>query len=273
MLKIVGICFTTAGLVLGAGPVWAQGSQSKGCFVAHFKSLALKTHDPQLRAELAEQWLQRNTPSCTKFQLSSLQANSPNWLGSALTLEISSILEGAIEASISGNPELMGRLYESLGKEGTSGNVTLTNPVARAPVVQPMVNNGVIPGSANYGNISGNTNLNQTTNNLSNANSNARTAANSTLNPANPTNPINPTNPVARPPVVQPMVNNGLIPGSANYGNISGNTNLNQTTNNLSNANSNARTTANSSVTDASNTQIGQGSPAANIQGRPQTPR
>jgi hypothetical protein len=270
MLKIVGICFTTAGLVLGAGPVGAQGSQSKGCFVAHFKSLALKTHDPQLRAELAEQWLQRNTPSCTKFQLSSLQANSPNWLGSALTLEISSILEGAIETSISGNPELMGRLYESLGKEGTSGNVTLTNPVARAPVVQPMVNNGVIPGSANYGNISGNTNLNQTTNNLSNANSNARTAANSTLNP---TNPIIPTNPVARPPVVQPMVNNGLIPGSANYGNISGNTNLNQTTNNLSNANSNARTTANSSVTDTSNTQIGQGSPAANIQGRPQTPR
>jgi hypothetical protein len=169
MLKIVGIWLTTAGLVLCAGPAWAQGSQAKGCFVAHFKSLALKTHDPQLRAELAEQWLQRNTPSCTKFQLSSLQANSPNWLCSSLTLEISSILEGAIEASISGNPELMGRLYESLGKEGASGNVTLTNPVARAPVVQPMVNNGVIPGSANYGNISGNTNLNQTTNNLSNS--------------------------------------------------------------------------------------------------------
>ncbi len=264
MLKIVGICFTTAGLVLGAGPTWAQGSQSKGCFVAHFKSLALKTHNPQQRAVLAEQWLQQNTPNCTKSQLSSLQANSPNWLGSSLTLEISSILEGAIEASISGNPELMGRLYESLGKEGTSGNVTLTNPVARAPVVQPMVNNGVIPGSANFGTISGNTNLNQTTNNLSNANSNAKTTASSTLNP---------TNPVARAPVVQPMVNNGVLPSGANYGNISGNTNLNQTTNNLSNANSNARTTANSSVTDASKTAIGQGSPAANIQGKPQATR
>jgi hypothetical protein len=106
-----------------------------------------------------------------------MQANSPNWLGSALTLDIASILEGAIEANIAGNPELMGRLYESFGKEGQSGSITLTNPVARAPVVQPMVNNGVISGSANYGTISGNTTLNQTTNNLNNAN----TAASSTV--------------------------------------------------------------------------------------------
>ncbi|MEY3522222.1 MAG: hypothetical protein RLZZ177_2937, partial [Pseudomonadota bacterium] len=144
-----------------------------------FKSLALKTHNPELRAVLAEKWLQLNAPSCTKAQLSALQANSPSWLGSSLTQEIASILEGAIEANIAGNPELMARLYESSGKEVQSGSVTLTNPAARAPVVQPMANNGVIAGSANYGTISGNTNLNQTTNNLSNANSNASPATNS----------------------------------------------------------------------------------------------
>lgn len=181
MLKIACIWLATAGLALHSDQALAQRSQAQGCFVAHFKSLALKTHDPQQRAERAQKWLQQNTPSCTQVQLSSLQANSPNWLGSSLTHEISSILEGAIEASISGNPELMGRLYESAGKEGQSGSVTLTNPVARAPVVQPMVNNGVISGSANYGTISGNTTLNQTTNNLSNANSNANTAASSTV--------------------------------------------------------------------------------------------
>ncbi len=181
MLKFAGICLATTGLVLFSSQTGAQGSPAKGCFVAHFKSLALKTHNPQLRAELAEKWLIQNTPSCTQVQLSSMQANSPNWLGSALTLEISSILEGAIEANIAGNPELMGRLYESLGKEGQSGSVTLTNPVARAPVVQPMVNNGVISGNANYGNISGNTTVNQTTNNLNNANSNANSAASSTV--------------------------------------------------------------------------------------------
>lgn len=181
MLKIPGICLATAALVMGAFPAWAQGSPAKGCFVAHFKSLALKTHNPQLRAELAEKWLKQNTPSCTAAQLASMQANSPNWLGSSLTLEISSLLEGAIEANISGNPELMGRLYESVGKEGQSGNVTMTNPVPRAAVVQPMVNNGMIAGSANYGTISGNTNVNQTTNKLSNTNSNANTAASNTV--------------------------------------------------------------------------------------------
>ncbi|PUE19463.1 MULTISPECIES: hypothetical protein [unclassified Limnohabitans] len=182
MLKIAGIGFVTAGLVLWTHPTLAQGKPSSGCFVAQFKSLALKTHHPELRAERAEKWLQQNTPLCTKVQLSSIQANSPNWLGSSLTLEISAILEGAIEASILGNPELMGRLYESVGKEGQSGTVTLTNPAARAPVVQPMVNNGVISGSANYGNISGNTTLNQNTNKLGNTNSNANPAGSNMVN-------------------------------------------------------------------------------------------
>jgi hypothetical protein len=181
MLKIIGICLATAGLGLNSGHALAQATPAKGCFVAHFKSLALKTHSPKQRAALAEKWLQLNAPSCSKAQLSALQANSPSWLGSSLTQEIASILEGAIEANIAGNPELMARLYESSGKEGQSGSVTLTNPAARAPVVQPMANNGVIAGSANYGNISGNTTLNQNTNNLSNANSNANTAASSTV--------------------------------------------------------------------------------------------
>jgi hypothetical protein len=181
MLKIIGICLATAGLGLNSGHALAQATPAKGCFVAHFKSLALKTHSPEQRAALAEKWLQLNAPSCSKAQLSALQANSPSWLGSSLTQEIASILEGAIEANIAGNPELMARLYESSGKEGQSGSVTLTNPAARAPVVQPMANNGVIAGSANYGNISGNTTLNQNTNNLSNANSNANTAASSTV--------------------------------------------------------------------------------------------
>jgi hypothetical protein len=176
MLKIIGICLATAWLGLCSDPALAQGTPAQGCFVAHFKSLALKNHRPDMRAVLAEKWLQLNAANCTKAQLASLQANSPSWLGSALTQDIASILEGAIEANIAGNPELMARLYESSGKEGQSASVTLTNPAARAPVVQPMANNGVIAGSANYGNISGNTTLNQNTNNLSNANSNASPA-------------------------------------------------------------------------------------------------
>jgi hypothetical protein len=65
------------------------------------------------------------------------------------------------------------------------------------------------------------------------------------------------------------MVNNGVISGSANYGTLSGNTTLNKTTNNLNNAN----TAASSTVTDATNTSIGQGSAATSTQGKPTAPR
>ena len=179
MLKIRSSLLIATFILGSSASSWAAQTAQANCFVAHFKSLALKTHQPQMRALAAEDWLKKNAGACTSAQLSAIQINSPNWLGTALTLEIASILEGAIEANIAGNPELMARLYESSGKEVQSGSVTLSNPAARAPVVQPMVNTGVIAGSPNYGNISGNTNLNQTTNNLSNANSNASPATSS----------------------------------------------------------------------------------------------
>jgi len=54
MLKIIGICLATAGLGLNSGHALAQATPAKGCFVAHFKSLALKTHSPEQRTALAE---------------------------------------------------------------------------------------------------------------------------------------------------------------------------------------------------------------------------
>lgn len=179
MLKLQGLCCAVALLASLSGSAWAQTRQPSGCFVAHFKALALNTQPPAWRAELAEKWLQKYALVCTDAQLASIQANSPSWLGTGLTHEIASILEGAIEAKISGNPELMGKLYESAGKEGQKSIDSFATPAARAPVVQGMVNNGVIAGSANYGNISGNTTVNKNTNNLANASSN--NAANSQI--------------------------------------------------------------------------------------------
>jgi hypothetical protein len=172
---------------LGASaPSWAAQKTHANCFVAHYKSLVLKTHQPQLRATAAEDWLKKNVLACTSAQLSALQSNSPNWLGTAMTMEISSILEGAIEAQISGNPALMGKLYESAGKEGASSTVTYTNPTPRAPVVQAMTVNGTLAGSANFGTIAGDTTLNKTTNNLTSAN--ASPNANSSTNVNNSPN-------------------------------------------------------------------------------------
>lgn len=157
-------------------PVWAQKAPANACFVAQFKALALRTHAPDARANLAKAWLERHAASCTDVQLATLLANSPNWLGTALTLEVSSILEGAIEAKIAGNPELMGKLYESLGKEGQASTVSYGTPTPRAPVVKPMVNTGVMAGSPNFGSITGNTTVNQ--NNNQNASPNANSGQN-----------------------------------------------------------------------------------------------
>lgn len=162
---------------------WAQKAPTGTCFVAHFKSLALRTHAPETRANLAKAWLERNTASCTDVQLATILANSPNWLGTAMTLEISSILEGAIEAKIAGNPELMGKLYESLGKEGQASTVNYSTPTPRAPVVKPMVNTGVIAGSPNFGSITGNTTVNQNNNQLSNASSSNASNTNQNASP------------------------------------------------------------------------------------------
>lgn len=175
-MKFLAICLMTAIGWLPASGAWAQKKPAGTCFVAHFKSLALRTHNPDSRANLAQAWLERNAASCTDVQLATLLANSPNWLGTALTLEISSILEGAIEAKIAGNPELMGKLYESLGKEGQASTVTYNTPAPRAPVVRPMVNTGVIAGSPNFGAITGNTTVNQ--NNNQNASPNASSGQN-----------------------------------------------------------------------------------------------
>ena len=147
------LCASLAGL----GPVaWAQQpARAGGCLVAEFKTLALSLEDVPLRTRTAQAWLQKNISRCSQEQLSAIKSNSPSWLGHALTPELAGLIEGAIEAKISGNPALMGQLYESLGKEGSASVVTTKNPTPRAPVVQPPVVQGGLVGSANYGNVVG----------------------------------------------------------------------------------------------------------------------
>ena len=135
--------------------LWAQSARPAGCLVAEFKTLSLSLDDVPVRTRTAQAWLQKNISRCSQEQLSAIKSNSPSWLGHALTPELAGLIEGAIEAKISGNPALMGQLYESLGKEGNASVVTTKNPTPRAPVVQAPVVQGGLVGSANYGNVVG----------------------------------------------------------------------------------------------------------------------
>lgn len=147
---------------------------SGGCLVAQFKAMALTQSDHTLRAQQAQDWLQKNMGRCSPEQLSAIKSNSAAWLGTALTPTLWGLIEGGIEARISGNSALMGQLYESLGKEGTASVETFKNPTPRAPVVRPMEIQGGLAGSVNYGNITGPSSsfINQNSSQSSSQNSN-----------------------------------------------------------------------------------------------------
>lgn len=137
-------------------PAWAAKPKPvSACLVADFKTLALVVHDPQLRAQQALAWLQKNLSGCSKEQLEIIQSNSASWLGHALTPQISGWMDAAIEARVSGNPALMSRLYESIPPDPTPSAVVYQNPPPRAPIVRPPVVQGGIAGAVNYGNMVG----------------------------------------------------------------------------------------------------------------------
>ncbi len=136
-------------------PAPAPAPAASSCLVAQFKALGLSVSDQTQRTQMAQDWLVRNISRCTAEQLSAIKSNSAAWLGTALTPTLWGLIEGAIEARISGNPALMGQLYESLGKEGTASVVTYQTPTPRAPVVRPMDNRGILAGSVVQGQVSG----------------------------------------------------------------------------------------------------------------------
>jgi len=132
--------------------------------------VALRINQPELRSAEIEKWLISHAGACTDAQLNTMNANSPLWLGTALTPTIAALIEAAIEAKISGQPLEMGKLYESMGKEAQApSTVTLTLPQARLPVVKPSVNMGVLSGQVNNGSISQGNVINQNEINLKNS--------------------------------------------------------------------------------------------------------
>ena len=150
-------------VLVGAGPtVWAQGAAPAravdrtssdrtppaSCQVAQFKGLAFGVHDPGERAAKALAWLRERADACSPPQLEALRANAAAWLGSALTAEITVLLDGALESRPSGDARRVGQLYDHEGRTPPpAGTETVRTGTPRAPVVQPMVNNGLLSGT------------------------------------------------------------------------------------------------------------------------------
>ena len=135
---------------------WAQAKPAgAACLVSHFRAVVLSTHDVELRATRAEEWLRKYSTVCTTEQLNAIKGNAPSWLGHALTPELGGIIEGLVESKVAGNPALMGQLYESVGKEMKPGVDVARTPPARAPVVVPPIIQGAVMGATNFGTVNG----------------------------------------------------------------------------------------------------------------------
>ena len=114
-------------------------SDKKGCLVAEFRTMALKTHDVQQRVERVEAWLRKFGSSCTKQQLDAMKNNRPAWLGAADSPEVMGIIDGILEAKIASNPELMAQFYEAKGREPVTTAEVFSSTGFRQPVATPRV--------------------------------------------------------------------------------------------------------------------------------------
>lgn len=140
MRRILSFSLSAFLAVALGGPAWAQKgkpAEPEYCLVASFRALALGTHDVEMRAVRAEEWLRTHSQTCTREQISAIVGNSSSWLGHALTPRLSGLIEGLLEIKIAGNPAMMGKLYESLGKEGKASAEIAQTPLPLVPVVPP----------------------------------------------------------------------------------------------------------------------------------------
>jgi len=106
------------------------------CLIAHFRTIALDTHNPTERALLARQWLQRNLVGCSTDKLNLLSSNRSAWLGTADSAELMGLIDTAIEAQAQNDPALLRQLYDAMPRTFQPGVETIRTEPPR-PILQP----------------------------------------------------------------------------------------------------------------------------------------
>lgn len=135
------------------------------CLVSEFRAMALGTHDLKERGTKAAEWLRRNVAGCSEAQLRIIHGNRTNWLGNADSMQLTSQIEGALEARLKNQPEQLAQLFGAAPRPTppASETVRASDTAPRpAPVVAPgtpaVVQGGpvvVVPPAASAGPVSG----------------------------------------------------------------------------------------------------------------------
>ncbi len=118
------------------GPARPAAAPAPNCLVSEFRAMALGTHDLKERGSKAADWLRRNLANCSEEQLRIIHANRSNWLGHAESMQLTSQIEGALEARLRNRPEQLAQLFSAPPRPATSETVRAGDLAPRpAPVV------------------------------------------------------------------------------------------------------------------------------------------
>jgi hypothetical protein len=135
----------------GRAPAGAPARPASNCLVTEFRAIALGTHDLKERGSKAADWLRRNLAGCSEEQVRIIYANRSNWLGHAESIQLTSQIEGALEARLRNKPEQLAQLFSAPPRPAASETVRAGDLApAPAPVVggTPAVLQGAGPAAA-----------------------------------------------------------------------------------------------------------------------------
>jgi hypothetical protein len=125
-----------AGRAQAGVPAGAPARPASNCLVTEFRAIALGTHDLKERGSKAADWLRRNLAGCSEDQLRIIYANRSNWLGNADSMQLTSQIEGALEARLRNKPEQLAQLFSAPPRPAASETVRAGDLAPRpAPVV------------------------------------------------------------------------------------------------------------------------------------------
>jgi hypothetical protein len=129
-------------------PATSGGAFVNNCSIAEFRTMALITHDPQERSEMATQWLKTNAASCSISQILLISSNRAQWLGTANSARVSGLFDQIIEGKLKNDPLALKYMYGSEGAapaggskkandEASMGASAAPGAAAAAPVAGP----------------------------------------------------------------------------------------------------------------------------------------
>ena len=129
----------------------APARPAPNCLVTEFRAMALGTHDLKERGSKAAEWLRRNLAGCSEEQVRIIYANRSNWLGHADSIQLTSLIEGALESRLRNKPEQLAQLFSAPPRLAASETVRAGDLAPTpAPVVggTPAVLQGASPAAA-----------------------------------------------------------------------------------------------------------------------------